>query len=234
MKRLPLTWTALALPLLAIGCQPASGPDPESDAPAATLENEEQRTYYAFGAMMASNLGGLTPPQLEAFQAGIADAVRSAPPKVDLTEYGPKVQQMLTARAQSQLTDRHAKAEAFLAEAALEEGAVRTESGLVHKTLTPGDGPQPGEGHVVRVHYRGTLIDGTEFDSSYARNEPAEFPLNRVIPCWGEGVKRMHVGERAKLVCPPDMAYGDNGSPPKIPGGSALVFEVELLATQPG
>jgi FKBP-type peptidyl-prolyl cis-trans isomerase FkpA len=79
------------------------------------------------------------------------------------------------------------------------------------------------------VHYKGTLIDGKEFDSSYKRNEPASFPLNGVIPCWTEGVQKMKVGGKARLVCPSSTAYGDRGSPPDIPGGATLIFEVELL-----
>jgi FKBP-type peptidyl-prolyl cis-trans isomerase FkpA len=81
----------------------------------------------------------------------------------------------------------------------------------------------------VKVHYRGTLVDGTEFDSSYKRNEPAEFPLNQVIPCWTEGVQKMKVGGKSQLVCPASIAYGDRGSPPVIPAGATLIFEIELL-----
>jgi FKBP-type peptidyl-prolyl cis-trans isomerase FkpA len=87
----------------------------------------------------------------------------------------------------------------------------------------------PAADDTVKVNYRGTLIDGTEFDSSYKRNEPASFPLKGVIPCWTNGVAQMKVGGKAKLVCPSDSAYGDQGHPPAIPGGATLVFEVELL-----
>jgi FKBP-type peptidyl-prolyl cis-trans isomerase FkpA len=116
-----------------------------------------------------------------------------------------------------------------LDKAAAEPGAVRTPSGLVYRELTAGSGESPKATDTVTVNYRGTLVDGTEFDSSYKRNEPAQFPLNRVIPCWTEGVQKMKVGGKSKLVCPSALAYGEQGSPPTIPGGATLIFEVELL-----
>lgn len=115
-----------------------------------------------------------------------------------------------------------------LAKAAKEPGAVKTASGLVYRELTPGNGPSPRATDTVTVNYRRTLTDGTEFDSSYKRNMPAEFPLNQVIKCWTEGVQKMRVGGKSSLVCPSDLAYGDQGRP-GIPGGATLVFEVELL-----
>jgi FKBP-type peptidyl-prolyl cis-trans isomerase FkpA len=126
-----------------------------------------------------------------------------------------------------------AAGQAFLAKAAAEPGAVKTPSGLVYRDLTVGTGRSPAPTDNVKVQYRGTLIDGTEFDSSYKRNEPAEFPLNRVIPCWTEGVQRMKVGGKARLVCPSAIAYGEAGSPPVIPPGATLVFEIELLGIGP-
>jgi FKBP-type peptidyl-prolyl cis-trans isomerase FkpA len=119
---------------------------------------------------------------------------------------------------------------AYLDKAAQEPGAVRTASGLVYRELKAGAGASPTAADTVKVHYRGTLTNGTEFDSSYKRNEPLEFPLNRVIPCWQEGVQKMKVGGKAQLVCPAAIAYGDRGAPPDIPGGATLIFEVELLA----
>lgn len=119
--------------------------------------------------------------------------------------------------------------DSFLEKAAAEPGAVKTPSGLIYRELTPGNGPSPRATDVVTVNYRGTLIDGTEFDSSYKRNEPFPTPLDRVIPCWTEGVQRMKVGGKSKLVCPASLAYGDQGAPPTIPPGATLVFEVELL-----
>ncbi|HTC32164.1 MAG TPA: FKBP-type peptidyl-prolyl cis-trans isomerase [Bryobacteraceae bacterium] len=118
---------------------------------------------------------------------------------------------------------------AYLDKAAAQPGAVRTPSGLVYRELRAGSGGSPSASDTVTVNYRGTLVDGTEFDSSYKRNEPAQFPLNQVIPCWTEGVQKMKVGGKAELVCPASIAYGDSGSPPTIPGGATLIFEVELM-----
>jgi FKBP-type peptidyl-prolyl cis-trans isomerase FkpA len=118
---------------------------------------------------------------------------------------------------------------AFLDKAAAEPGAQKMASGLVYRVITAGSGASPKATDTVKVHYRGTLINGKEFDSSYARNEPAEFPLNMVIPCWTEGVQLMKVGGKSRLVCPANIAYGERGAPPDIPGGATLVFEIELL-----
>mgnify|MGYP002149287979 CR=1 FL=1 len=116
------------------------------------------------------------------------------------------------------------------AAAAAEAGAVVTPSGLVYRALKEGSGASPTAADTVRVHYRGTLTNGKEFDSSYARNQPAEFPLNRVIPCWTEGVAKMKVGGKAKLTCPAPIAYGARGAGNGlIPPNATLTFEVELL-----
>ncbi|HWF07349.1 MAG TPA: FKBP-type peptidyl-prolyl cis-trans isomerase [Bryobacteraceae bacterium] len=117
----------------------------------------------------------------------------------------------------------------YLEKAAKEPGAVKTASGMVYRELHPGSGPSPKATDTVKVNYRGTLTDGTEFDSSYKRNEPISFPLRGVIPCWTEGVQMMKVGGKSQLVCPAALAYGDAGSPPAVPGGATLIFEVELL-----
>lgn len=122
----------------------------------------------------------------------------------------------------------HAQAD-FAAKAAAEKGAQKTTSGLVYLSLTEGTGASPKETDTVKVHYRGSLPDGKEFDSSIARGQPAEFPLNRVIKCWTEGVQRMKVGGKAKLTCPPAIAYGERGAGNVIPPNATLQFEVELL-----
>lgn len=128
---------------------------------------------------------------------------------------------------------RHA---AFLALALLSAAAVaqegadeKTPSGLIYHSLKDGTGASPAATDTVRVHYRGTLTNGKEFDSSYGRGQPAEFPLNRVIKCWTEGVQKMKVGGKARLTCPPEIAYGSRGAGSAVPPNATLVFEVELL-----
>ena len=123
-----------------------------------------------------------------------------------------------------------AQSDAAAAAAAKEPGAVVTSTGLVYRSLKDGDGASPAATDKVKVHYRGTFPDGREFDSSYKSNQPAEFPLNRVIKCWTEGVQKMKVGGKAKLTCPASIAYGERGAGGVIPPNATLQFEVELLA----
>jgi FKBP-type peptidyl-prolyl cis-trans isomerase FkpA len=149
-------------------------------------------------------------------------------PAEDINVWGPKIEGLARARAAKLGAEQKAASQAYMAKAAAEPGAIKTPSGLIYRELSPGTGPSPQPTDTVRVNYRGTLINGTEFDSSYARNEPAQFALNGVIPCWTEGLQRMKVGGKSMLVCPSDLAYGDQGRP-GIPGGATLVFEVELL-----
>lgn len=130
---------------------------------------------------------------------------------------------------QAGVLEEKKKLNAFLVAAMKEEGAEKSSTGLIFRTLKPGEGESPGSTDKVVVHYVGTLIDGTEFDSSLKRGTPAEFPLNAVIACWTEGVGKMKVGEKAKLICPPRIAYGEKGRPPVIPPNATLVFDVELL-----
>jgi FKBP-type peptidyl-prolyl cis-trans isomerase FkpA len=120
----------------------------------------------------------------------------------------------------------------FLEKAAKEKGAVKTTSGLVYRALHEGTGEKPGAASTVKVNYRGTFVDGKEFDASAKHGGPATFPLNRVIPCWTEGVAMRKVGGKAQLVCPAAIAYGARGAPGAVPPNSTLVFEVELLAIQ--
>ena len=132
--------------------------------------------------------------------------------------------------ALSTVSSAIAAPDAAIAKASKEKGAVVTPSGLVYLSLKDGTGASPSATDTVKVHYRGTLPDGKEFDSSYKRNAPAEFPLNRVIPCWTEGVQRMKIGGKAKLTCPSAIAYGERGAGDAIPPNATLLFEVELIS----
>ena len=125
-----------------------------------------------------------------------------------------------------------AAALSLVACAATAQSPVTTKSGLVYQSLKEGTGASPAATDVVKVHYRGTFQDGKEFDSSYKRGEPTEFPLNRVIPCWTEGVQMMKPGGKAKLTCPPAIAYGERGAGGVIPPNTTLNFEVELVSVK--
>lgn len=192
--------------------------------------DEQAKTLYALGLAVAQGLAQfhLTEAELQAVQEGIADGVLGREPEVDLHEYMMQVQQLAQARAQAAIESERQEGTAFLEQAAAEAGAVETESGLIFQSLEEGTGESPEASDQVSVHYRGTLRDGTVFDSSYDRGEPASFGLDQVIPCWTEGVQKMKEGGKAKLICPPDIAYGDRSTGP-IPPGSTLIFEVELL-----
>ena len=191
---------------------------------------EDQKIFYAMGLLMARQLSqfGLTEAELQYVDQGLADAVLGRSPKVDLETYGPKLQGFVQTRMAAMAAVEKGKADAFVQEAAGETGAMSTDSGLVYKEISAGDGASPAAGDTVKVHYHGKLRDGTVFDSSRDRGEPVEFALNQVIPCWTEGVQKMKVGGKSRLVCPADIAYGEQGRP-GIPGGAALDFEVELL-----
>ncbi|KPZ64654.1 FKBP-type 22 kDa peptidyl-prolyl cis-trans isomerase [Pseudoalteromonas sp. P1-16-1b] len=153
-----------------------------------------------------------------------------------------KIREVLTALDESVRTKQEEKAkvesekskvegEKYLTENAKKEGVMVTESGLQYEVMSEGEGAKPVATDVVKVHYKGTLLDGTEFDSSYSRNEPTTFPLNRVIPGWTEGLQLMTVGSKYKFTIPSDLAYGDRDLG-KIPANSTLIFEVELLEIQ--
>jgi len=194
------------------------------------LTTDDEKTIYTLGLTIYRSLGqfDLSPAELEIVKRAISDAAANKP-AVDINTYGPKLQALATGR-QAKVAEREkASSKDFLEKAAAEKGAVKSESGMIYRELTPGTGESPKATDKVKVNYRGTFINGTEFDSSYARNQPAEFPLNGVIKCWTEGVQKMKVGGKSRLVCPAAIAYGDGGRP-GIPGGATLVFEIELLS----
>ena len=205
---------------------------PEQKTPA-PLSEDEKNLYYAFGLAlgrsMGSFVGNLTERQVDLLNLGFADVAMKRPHQVDMNEYGPKLNALDDQHKSAVIDVEKKRGAAYLAEAAAEEGAITTETGLVYKELVAGTGPPVQSSDVVVVHYTGTLVDGTQFDSSRDRNQPAEFPLGRVIKGWQEGLPMMKVGGRATLVVPSDLGYGDNGWGANIPPGATLVFDIEVL-----
>ncbi|HEX8701354.1 MAG TPA: FKBP-type peptidyl-prolyl cis-trans isomerase [Myxococcaceae bacterium] len=224
--------------LLASACATTS-PTPETAATAPAPgtaagtqpQTEEQKTLYALGLSVGRSLGlfNLTAEELEYVRAGIYAQVKGETPAVELSAYGPKLQGLASSRQMAKADSEKQKGKAYQEKAAQEPGAVKTESGLIYIETQAGTGATPQPTDTVKAHYRGTTIDGKEFDNSWKRNEPVLFPLNGVIKCWNEGLQRMKVGGKARLVCPSEIAYGDRGAPPDIKGGATLLFEVELL-----
>lgn len=220
-----------ALVVLAI----ASGASAQSAKPLPGPQTDDQKTLYAAGAVLGQNIAGwkLEPGELAYVLQGLDDAASGKKLAVDIEQVRPKIQAFSQARSAVAAAAEKKAAEPFLAKAAAEKGAKKTESGLILTEIKAGSGPAPKIDDKVKVHYHGTLLDGTVFDSSVQRGEPVSFALKGVIPCWTEGLQLMKVGEKAKLVCPPDLAYGERGAGAKIKPGATLVFEVELLGIEP-
>ena len=193
-------------------------------------ETDDQKILNALGQALSQNLlpANLSADELAFVQRGLSDAVLGRDALVVLDEYGPQIQGFMESRVAVAAGGELELANAFLEAQAGLDGAERTESGIIIQEMTVGTGANPAAEDTVSVHYHGTLRDGTVFDSSVDRGEPTTFPLTGVIPCWTEGVQRIAVGGKSRLVCPPDLAYGPQGRP-GIPGNAALVFEVELL-----
>jgi FKBP-type peptidyl-prolyl cis-trans isomerase len=239
---------ALAAPhLSAQAPEPQVDPPAQAEAPASSqpaeatttvpvaaqleLATDDQKTLYALGMALSQSLSrlDLEASELAFVVEGLEDGVLGETPRVPMAEYSAKVQLLAQERFAAVAEREAASTQQFLTRMAGEQGATKTESGIVWFQLEEGTGPMPVATDVVRVHYRGTLADGTVFDSSIDRGEPASFGLDQVIPCWTEALQKVKVGGKIRIVCPPDLAYGAQGRP-GIPPNAALVFEVELLA----
>ena len=222
--RIPRALAAAAVALAAWTFAP-----PLARAQKVEPKTDDEKAFYALGAVLAKNAGTfqLTAKEKPFVAAGFTDALDGK--KIDTDGAMQKLQALAAERSKLAAAEEKNSSKAFLEKAAAEKGAVKSASGLIYQETQAGSGPSPKPTDTVKVHYTGTLTDGTVFDSSVKRGEPATFPLNGVIPCWTEGVQKMKVGGKAKLICPSDIAYGDRGMPPTIKPGSTLVFEVELL-----
>lgn len=200
-----------------------------ADEPA--LDTEDKKTLYAIGIAMSRQLSnfGLSADDLTMIERGLEDGLLGRDSEVDLEGYGQRIEQFLSSRLDAQ-TDREKEAgQQFRDKMAQQPDAVITDSGLIYFEIEPGTGQAPTATDTVRVNYHGTFADGRVFDSSRESGEPAVFGLGGVVPCFAEGIQRMQVGGKAKLVCAPELAYGDQGFPPLVPPGATLVFELELL-----
>lgn len=223
---------ALVFSGLGVACaEEAEGAAETPAAQTATLDDDTQKTLYAMGMLISERfkLLDLSPEEIKQVQAGFSDGLMGNEPSSDVSAYGPKIQGFLQARTEQAAARESAASEAYLADAATQEGVVKTTSGALYMEQQSGSGPSPAVSDRVRIHYHGTLRDGTVFDSSVERDRPAEFALSGVIPCFSEGLQQMKVGGKARLVCPASTAYGDGGSPPLIKPGATINFEVELL-----
>ncbi len=208
---------------------------------AAELETLEQKASYLMGLDVGARMQALGYAlDVDALQLGMEESAEQAERSLsdeELRDAVAEIQQRFQQRQQQQQQEQAAAnqqlGEDFLAENGKKEGVLTTASGLQYKILSAGEGPKPLETDTVQVHYRGTLVDGTEFDSSYSHGGPATFPLNGVIPGWTEGLQLISQGTKAELYIPAELAYGPRGMGPVIGPNSTLVFEVELLAINP-
>ncbi|MBN1551045.1 FKBP-type peptidyl-prolyl cis-trans isomerase [bacterium] len=235
MKRLPL-FIVFALLTVTLGCNP---PPQEQAAPEKpmTLDTEKDKISYSLGADMGKNFKMQNIDiDVDVFARGLEDAINDREMLMSDTDiqktrmdYYRKMREDRQQRSMALSKENKEKGEAFLAENKKKEGVVTTETGLQYKIITEGSGERPKLTDKVKCHYRGTLIDGTEFDSSISRGEPATFPVNGVIPGWTEALQKMSPGAKWELYIPSELAYGERGAGPKIGPNETLIFEVELL-----
>jgi FKBP-type peptidyl-prolyl cis-trans isomerase len=209
--------------LLLAACTP---PAPAKVSP----KTDDEKTVYALGVAIQKSLETfkLSPAEVELVVGGLRDAA-AGKPEIKLEEKQAAIQQLAMSRRAAAGAEANKAGAAYLDKAATATGAVKTASGLVYVPLKEGTGASPTATDQVKVNYEGKLPDGKVFDASARHGGPASFPLNGVIPCWTEGVQKMKVGGKARLVCPPALAYGERGAGADVPPNATLDFEVELV-----
>jgi FKBP-type peptidyl-prolyl cis-trans isomerase FkpA len=195
------------------------------------LEDDRDKALYAIGAVVGRQFQGLdlSPEEFEQVAVGLRDAALRRQIRASAFEFQDEIKALHEERRLRSVDKEARLSREFLDGIASQESVVRTESGLLFQSLSTGSGAPPGPKDRVRVHYEGHLRDGALFDSTRVRGSAAVFPLETVIPCWTEGLQRMRVGGRARIVCPASIAYGASGYPPNVPPNAPLDFEVELL-----
>lgn len=217
---------------------PTAAPAPKAAEAAKTaakadgFKNDDERTVYALGRALGRNVGpfGLSSAEVNVLVNGVKDQLADKKAPIDLQAYTGRINEMLRQRMGAVAEKEKAKGAEYAKTFAKEGGVTEIPGGGWIKHLTQGTGDMPKAEDTVKVHYRGTLIDGTEFDSSYKRGEPIEAGLQGgLIQCWLQAVPLLKKGGKAKIVCPSDVAYGDEGRPPTIKGGATLVFDIELV-----
>jgi FKBP-type peptidyl-prolyl cis-trans isomerase FkpA/FKBP-type peptidyl-prolyl cis-trans isomerase FklB len=203
-------------------------------AGASEIASERDQTLYAIGVRLGRSLApfALSEGELEMVLQGVRDAVLGRELAVNETARQAQIDQLLRERRSQSLAAERAASAEFLAQAARESGAVRLPSGLVVVELRAGSGPSPGATDRVRLHYHGRLRDGNVFDSSVERGVAAQVSMAHALPCWREALLRMRVGGKSRLVCPAELAHGASGDPPRVAGGAAVVYELELLSIE--
>jgi len=228
MKLKVLVLFALALTLIA--CEQKQEAAAPKEKEAITLQTDEDRFSYALGMIIGERIlkqyGDI---DYKLLTKGMKAQHADQETLLTLEDAGVALNAYMEKQFAAKADAAKAKGDAYLAENAKKEGVQVTDSGLQYSVITQGDGAKPAATDQVTVHYRGTLIDGTEFDSSYARGEPASFALNQVIPGWTEGLQLMNVGSKYQLVIPQDLGYGERGAGGAIGPYETLIFEVELL-----
>jgi len=223
MKRIFALLLLCTVTVGAFAATPAASKAPMTD---------DDKMIFAVGEILSGSIKpfAFSEHEMDLVLQGFDAGMHGKKTGIDADSYRAKIQALLTDRMTKGVAAAKSAGQAYRDKAAAVKGATKTPSGVIMTTLRPGSGPSPGAEDTVKVEYEGQLIDGTVFDSSKQHGQPLTFKVSGVVPCWTEALQHMSAGAKIKLICPPDLAYGDRGSPPQIPGGSTLVFDVELLS----